>query len=231
MFEIFNNNNTGAAMNKKNWVIAAVAAFILGTTSAHAMFGTTTYNKPTTTNTAANPSGKPVFFYKNGKLYMQRNGQTYVYVNQGTLPADPFAAKSSVAATGPSNAKGTVVFDPKNLYWAAYDPQGNLVKTGPASGGSDYCPDIGRTCHTPVGRFTVYSEGSAACKSNTYPINNPGAPMPYCMFFSGGYAIHGSYDIPNYNASHGCVRVHPTAAAWLNMDFVKPGTTVIIKSY
>ncbi len=43
------------------------------------------------------------------------------------------------------------------------------------------------------------------------------APMPYSIFFSGGYAIHGSYDIDNlgYPASHGCIRLHPDDAAEL----------------
>ena len=43
------------------------------------------------------------------------------------------------------------------------------------------------------------------------------APMPYAIFFHGGYAIHGSYDIDNlgYPASHGCIRLHPDDAAEL----------------
>jgi lipoprotein-anchoring transpeptidase ErfK/SrfK len=43
------------------------------------------------------------------------------------------------------------------------------------------------------------------------------APMPYSIFFHGGYAIHGSYDIDSlgYPASHGCIRLHPDDAAEL----------------
>ncbi len=43
------------------------------------------------------------------------------------------------------------------------------------------------------------------------------SPMPYSIFFRGGYAIHGSYDINNlgYPASHGCIRLHPDDAAEL----------------
>jgi lipoprotein-anchoring transpeptidase ErfK/SrfK len=51
------------------------------------------------------------------------------------------------------------------------------------------------------------------------------------MFFSKHYAIHGSSDVPNYNASHGCVRVKPKDARWLHKNFMHIGTTVIIKSY
>jgi lipoprotein-anchoring transpeptidase ErfK/SrfK len=51
------------------------------------------------------------------------------------------------------------------------------------------------------------------------------------MFFSKHYAIHGSPDVPNRNASHGCIRVKPRDAAWLHRHFIRMGTKVIVKSY
>ena len=44
-----------------------------------------------------------------------------------------------------------------------------------------------------------------------------GSPMPYSIFFNGGYAIHGSYEISRLGrpASHGCIRLHPENAAVL----------------
>ena len=43
------------------------------------------------------------------------------------------------------------------------------------------------------------------------------SPMPYSIFFNGGYAIHGSYEISRLGrpASHGCIRLHPQNAATL----------------
>ena len=43
------------------------------------------------------------------------------------------------------------------------------------------------------------------------------SPMPYSIFFDGGYAIHGSYEISHLGspASHGCIRLHPENAAVL----------------
>jgi len=43
------------------------------------------------------------------------------------------------------------------------------------------------------------------------------SPMPYSVFFNGGYAIHGSYEISRLGrpASHGCIRLHPNNAAIL----------------
>ena len=135
-------------------------------------------------------------------------------------------------ATWSASSKGTFVFDPKKLSWAAYNSSGQLVKSGAASGGQNYCYDLGSSCHTPSGTYAVFSKGSANCISNTYPLNEGGgAPMPYCMFFKGGYAIHGSYDVPAYNASHGCIRVHPTAAAWLSSSFIQSGTRVVVLPY
>ena len=44
-----------------------------------------------------------------------------------------------------------------------------------------------------------------------------GSPMPHSIFFNGGYAIHGSYEIKRLGspASHGCIRLHPENAAVL----------------
>lgn len=43
------------------------------------------------------------------------------------------------------------------------------------------------------------------------------SPMPFSIFFNGGYAIHGSYEISHLGrpASHGCIRLHPNNAAVL----------------
>jgi len=43
------------------------------------------------------------------------------------------------------------------------------------------------------------------------------SPMPHSIFFHGGFAIHGSYEIARLGgpASHGCIRLHPANAAIL----------------
>lgn len=43
------------------------------------------------------------------------------------------------------------------------------------------------------------------------------APMPYSVFFKGGYAIHGTYEVKRLGrpASHGCVRLAPSHAKQL----------------
>ncbi|NNM60096.1 MAG: L,D-transpeptidase [Legionellales bacterium] len=124
------------------------------------------------------------------------------------------------------------IFDPKQAAWAAYDENGHLVKDGFASGGRDYCSDINSPCHTPTGVYHVYQKEGADCKSSIFPIGKGGAPMPYCMFFHGGFAVHGSYDVvPGQNVSHGCVRVSPADAEWLSQNFMNVGTTVVVEHY
>ena len=125
----------------------------------------------------------------------------------------------------------TFVFSPHTLKWKAINSNGKVVRTGRGSGGRSYCKDIKRSCRTPSGTYSIISKRGANCRSSRYPLGKGGAPMPYCMFFSKHYAIHGSPDVPNYNASHGCVRVKPNDARWLHKNFIHIGTKVIIKSY
>lgn len=124
------------------------------------------------------------------------------------------------------------IFDPKASAWAAYDEQGHRVMTGGASGGMDFCQDVGKPCRTVTGMFRVYNKRGIDCKSGEYPVETTGgAKMPYCMYFYRGFTIHAAYDVPPNNSSHGCVRVWPSAAKWLNEEFITIGTQVTILSY
>ena len=133
-----------------------------------------------------------------------------------------------IAATG----NRQFVFDPKASAWAAYDENGNRVLTGSASGGKNFCEDVGKPCRTVTGTFHVYNKRGAECKSGEYPVETfGGAKMPYCMYFYRGFTIHAAYEVPPYNSSHGCVRVLPSAAKWLNEQFITIGTKVTVLSY
>lgn len=127
----------------------------------------------------------------------------------------------------------TVIFiDLEKEAFAAYDIFGSLVYWGPISGGRDWCPDVNRSCRTPAGTYYIQSKGGYGCSSSKYPIPNGGAPMPYCMYFHGGYALHASTEVPGYNASHGCVRIFLKDAEWLNKNFIdvdKKKTKVIVQ--
>ncbi len=130
-----------------------------------------------------------------------------------------------------TNGHSLFIFDPNQRRWMAYNSSGELVGSGKASGGRGFCPDIHRRCKTPIGTFHVYALGGPGCVSTKFPVGRGGAPMPYCMYFHGGFAIHGSYELPNYNASHGCIRIEPSAARWLQENVIGVGTTVVVRPY
>lgn len=123
------------------------------------------------------------------------------------------------------------IYNPETLTWKVYDRDGSFVRSGRGSGGRSYCPDIGRRCRTPVGTFSVIAKEGPDFKSSRYPVPRGGAPMPYAMFFTTNFAIHGSYELPGYNASHGCIRVTPTDARWLSQNFLDYGSRVVVQPY
>lgn len=125
-----------------------------------------------------------------------------------------------------SSESDSIQVDLNKLAWGAYDSSGHLINWGPVSGGKSYCPDIHRGCRTPAGTYTIFDRQGAGCISHVFPLaTHGGAPMPYCMHFSGGYALHGSPTVPGFNASHGCVRLFVEDAQWLNHEFVGVGST------
>lgn len=133
-----------------------------------------------------------------------------------------------------------VVVDPRVQAWGAYNTDGSLVRWGPASSGADYCRDIDEECHTTPGSFRMFSLGSSDCFSTKFPLPDGGAPMPYCMYFNEGQALHGEPDgLPGHNASHGCVRMYVNDAEWMRYEFVESpdgtnnfrGTKVLVMDY
>jgi lipoprotein-anchoring transpeptidase ErfK/SrfK len=69
-----------------------------------------------------------------------------------------------------------------------------------------------RGYRTPVEHFTPY-----VLDRMNYSSIYENAPMPYSVFFHGGYAIHGTTEIRNIGrpVSHGCVRLRPENARTL----------------
>lgn len=139
-----------------------------------------------------------------------------------------------IEATG----QKTIYVSQKKLAWAAYDADGELLWWGPISSGIGKCPGVLGGCTTPTGSFRVIRKQDIDCVSTVFPVRSDGesggALMPYCMHFFRGYALHGSYDVPGYRASHGCVRMFIEDARWLNEEFIDlpgegmQGTRVVI---
>jgi len=74
--------------------------------------------------------------------------------------------------------------------------------------------------YTPRGRFLVYYK-EAGWKSGSL------GSTYYANFISGGVAIHGSRNVPNAPASHGCIRI-PMFAAREVSRLLKLGTIVLV---
>ena len=157
--------------------------------------------------------------------YMRQGQRIAVPVDFETVTLMDFAPFPSKIASSGANR---IVIDQAELAWGGYDREGNLIKWGPISGGKDYCKDVKRACNTRPGHFVVYYKKGSRCVSKKFPIGKGGAKMPYCMFYDGGYAIHGSYKVPGYHDSHGCVRTFVDDARWLNREFVRIGETRVI---
>lgn len=69
-----------------------------------------------------------------------------------------------------------------------------------------------RGYHTPVGKYRP-----TRLERMWYSSKYENSPMPYSIFFLGGYAIHGTYEVRRLGraVSHGCVRLHPDNARQL----------------
>ena len=83
-----------------------------------------------------------------------------------------------------------------------------------ASGESyDWAISSGRPGHrTPTGAYRP-----TRMYTMIHSIKYDNAPMPHAIFFTGGYAIHGTEAVGHlgHTASHGCVRLDPRNAATL----------------
>jgi lipoprotein-anchoring transpeptidase ErfK/SrfK len=79
---------------------------------------------------------------------------------------------------------------------------------------------------TRTGRFRVYA------KYQSTPMSGPGyylPGVPWTMFYSGNYAIHGTYWHNNFGRpmSHGCINMKTSEAKWL-FQWAPKGTLVVI---
>jgi lipoprotein-anchoring transpeptidase ErfK/SrfK len=158
---------------------------------------------------------------------MMKTKQCFLLVSFLFLPVSIFSMPQHISPMG----EKVIIVDPREHRFGAYDASGNLLRSGLASAGADWCNDMDAPCHTETGTFRILSLGSSKCTSPSFPMPSGGAPMPYCMYFTHDQALHGSYEVVDGNISHGCVRLHVSDAAWLRFHFAEHGTLVLIESY
>jgi len=130
------------------------------------------------------------------------------------------AAALTLTAVAPVRADVLVVID-KSAQQIRVVVDGNLAHVFTTSTGM-----YGRG--TPNGTY-----GVERLHRYWYSHKYDNAPMPYSIFYDGGYAIHGTTEISRLGrpASHGCVRLHPKDAAVLFAlvrEQGKENTTVVV---
>ena len=111
------------------------------------------------------------------------------------------------------------------MYFDAYGL--NRVVAISSGSGKKYCetskttgkPNCG-DARTPRGNYRIERRIKGVRESDLGSLWSP-------MYFTGGFAIHGSPSIPAYAASHGCVRVTNRTADWM-FESVKNGTPVYV---
>ncbi len=86
-------------------------------------------------------------------------------------------------------------------------------------------------CHISSGQYGTpkgdYQAGPYKARHHYSRLFN-GAPMPYSVQFHGHYFIHGFTSVPDYPASHGCIRMHLDQGnpARFFYEWVKVGTPI-----
>jgi len=116
-------------------------------------------------------------------------------------------------------AQKEIIVDLSEQRAYAYD-DGSLVMEGKISSGK-----IGR--ETPVGDYVIL-EKKRHHRSNLWPKPNGGARMDYMMRLTNdGIAMHLGY-VPNYPASHGCIRLQNGFAQRL-FKWAEVGTPVYVE--
>jgi len=155
---------------------------------------------------------------------------------------DVYVNRVALASLSPSNAKIEVDLSEQKarIYKTGAGEKQLAIETQVSTGKSGHSTPTGsyRIQEKKVEkRFTLYgswqnSSGSTV-RSSGEAWNPPagesrfvGAEMPYWMRVNGGIGMHVGY-VPNYPASHGCIRV-PSAVQPLIFSKVRVGTQVTI---
>lgn len=86
-----------------------------------------------------------------------------------------------------------------------HDGQPRLITHVSSGSGHAYCEDtkVGRACGdalTPLGVFSFYRQIQGIREAALGKLYDP-------VYFTGGFAVHGSPSVPDHPASHGCVRI------------------------
>lgn len=141
----------------------------------------------------------------------------------GRLTIDEFdAMRNSAAPQARETGYEHVEVDLDRQVLMLVSDEGGVRVLPVSTGNNQTFTDEGQEsiAYTPRGRFLVYAKDEgwhSGTLGSTY----------YANFISGGVAIHGSRDVPNEPASHGCIRI-PMFAARDVSKLLKLGAIVLV---
>ena len=148
------------------------------------------------------------------------NAQLKLPVSKPLAPPPQLAATQASPREPPTNGKwiDIDIGDQKITAYEGTTPlKSVLVSTGLA-----WYP-------TPVGRYKVYMKIQSQTMRGGYGADRYVLPgVPWVMYFTGAYAIHGTYWHHNFGRpmSHGCVNLTTEDSKWF-FDWAEMGTPVI----
>jgi lipoprotein-anchoring transpeptidase ErfK/SrfK len=139
-----------------------------------------------------------------------------------------FASATTPGGVIPNGGLPRVEVDITRQVLLYFDKYGLAKVIAISSGsGKKYCSTSQKTkakvcgdAKTPRGNFKIQRRISGKRESDLGTLLNP-------IYFTGGFAIHGSPSVPAGPASHGCVRVTNKFSQW-TYDNIKNGTPVYV---
>ncbi len=145
-----------------------------------------------------------------------------------TATQEVFAQATTPGGVIPNGGLPRIEVDLSRQVLLYFDRYG-LAKVLNISSGNDksYCSISKKTSQkvcgkatTPRGNFKIQRRFKGKRESDLGTLINP-------IYFTGGFAIHGSPSVPAFPASHGCVRVTNSVSKW-TFDNIKDGTPVFL---
>lgn len=156
-------------------------------------------------------------------------GATLALVALGTWDLPAFARKTNLETQSNANSQILVARQQRRGRWIEVDLSSQRVtawngrkkvRSFMVSTGKQRTP-------TRLGTFAVQTKHrSTRMRGQGYNIPN----VPYVMYYSGGYALHGAYWHNRFGTpvSRGCVNLRTASARWL-YNWAPVGTPVVVR--
>ncbi len=143
----------------------------------------------------------------------------------------PFAPQPPTAPAQPP-ARGKPAYAPTAGKWIDIDISAQTITAYQGSAPlKSVLVSTGVAWHpTPIGHYAVYMKIAAQTMSGGYGAEAYYLPgVPWVMYFTGAYALHGTYWHHNFGTpmSHGCVNLTVADAKWF-YAWAEIGTPVIV---